>query len=80
MYEYLKRERDAFELFKAAYRANFPPGAAGPPQCAELNVPAPELVAGDEAEAALAALLFVPLDTTFFADIEEERFAEIEWL
>lgn len=79
MFEYLKRERDAFDLFKEAYRASFPAGPAGPPHT-ELDVPAPKLAAEADIEAARAALLFVPLDVIFFAAIEEERLAEIEWL
>jgi hypothetical protein len=78
--EFLKRERDAFELFKEAYKVGFPEGASGPPVPPELNLPAPQLAAEADAEAARAALLFVALDTTFFAAVEEVSFAEIEWL
>lgn len=79
MFEFLKRERDAFELFKEAYKARFP-AAAGPPPFAELNIPAPQLDAEADADAARASLLFTTLDETLFASAEEERFAEIEWL
>lgn len=80
LFEFLKRERDAFELFKEAYRAGFPAGAAGPPPCPELEVAAPGLAAEADAEAARAALLFVALDTDILAAVEDGRFAEIEWL
>lgn len=79
MFEYLKRERDAFELFKEAYRARFP-AAAAPPPCAELNILAPQLAAEADADLARASLLFVTLDEPLLADAEEGRFAEIEWL
>lgn len=80
MFEYLQRERDAFELFKAAYRARFPAALGGPPQVVPLNVPAPELAAGAGAEAAYAALLLVALNATPFASTDEGVFADIEWL
>ena len=79
MYEYLKRERDAFELFKAAYRAQFPAAVAPPPR-AELNILAAQLAAEADADLARASLLFVTLDEPLFADAEEGRFSEIEWL
>ncbi|HEX8335481.1 MAG TPA: hypothetical protein VF621_02055 [Pyrinomonadaceae bacterium] len=74
----MKRERDAFELFKDAYKVGFPGG--GPTVPTELDLLAPQLAAEADAEAARAAVLFVALDTTFFAAVEEGRFAEIEWL
>jgi hypothetical protein len=80
LFEFLKREKNAFELFKEAYRAHFPAGATGPPQGPELNIPAPQLAADADAGVARAALQFVPFDATFFAEVEEGRFAEIEWL
>lgn len=78
--ELLKRERDAFELFKEAYKVSFPKDVGGPLSPPELNLPAPQLTAEADAEAARAALLFVALDTTFFAAVEEGMFTEIEWL
>ena len=78
--EFLKRERGAFELFKEAYKLSFPKGVGGPPTPPELNLPTPQLAAEADAEAARAALLFIALDTTFFAAVEEGMFAEIEWL
>jgi hypothetical protein len=79
MFEFLKRERDAFELFKEAYRARFP-AAPVPPPFAELNFPAASASAEADADAARVPLLFVTLDEPLFADAEEGRFAEIEWL
>lgn len=79
MLEFLKREWDAFKLFKEAYRARFPAGAGSPPSV-ELNIPAPRLAAKTDADSARASILFVKLDETFFAATEEGRFAEIEWL
>jgi hypothetical protein len=80
MFEYLKRERDAFELFKEAYRAQFPAGAVGPPPCAELNITVPKLAAEADADLARVSLLFVPLYATLLASVEEGRFAEIVWI
>lgn len=80
LFEFLEREKNAFELFKEAYRAQFPAGPTGPPQGPELNIPAPQLAADADAGAARAVLLFVPFDATFFAGVDERRFAEIEWL
>ena len=79
IFEYLKRERDAFELFKAAYRAGFP-AAAGPLPSVELNIPATQMGAEHDADTAGASLILVTLDETYLASPEEERFAEIEWL
>jgi hypothetical protein len=77
--EYLKRERDAFELFKEAYRVQFPAGP-GPLPDTELNLLAPQHAAESSAESASSTLLFVTLDEPLFANPEETRFAEIAWL
>jgi hypothetical protein len=80
MFEHLQRERDAFELFKEAYRARFPAGAGWPLPVVPLGVPAPELAVGADADVASSALLFVALDTILLVSPDEGVFAEIEWL
>jgi hypothetical protein len=79
IFEFLKRESDAFEMFKAAYRESFPPGPSPAPD-AELNISAPSLAVEADANPATAFLLSVMLEEALFASPEEGRFAEIEWL
>ena len=77
MFEFLKRERDAFQLFKAAYKASFPPKTE-PPPCAELNISPTQLAS--ETDVVRRSLFLVTLEEALFASPEEGRFAEIEWL
>ena len=80
MFEYLQRQRDAFELFKQAYRAHFPVGAGASPQVVQLNVDALEDVDATDDAAAAARVLCVALDATLLVCADDGLFAEIEWL